>query len=242
MRRTGRMFAALLGLTGSLLLPALASALPPGEVVLEYELAHNGTVLADLRERLVHDGRRYRIESEGRGRGVLALASRGSVRRSSEGLITPEGLRPLEFRDQRGNRPAEIASFDWAAGRVRTARDGRPVEHRLMPPAQDKLSFPWSFAFSPPGAADPAPLPVFTMVDGRGAHAERYRFAGREPLELPAGRFHALRLVRDPQGEQDRRTELWLAAGRHHLPLRIVVTEADGSRTDQRLVRIGSGQ
>lgn len=219
-----------------------AHAAPPREVVLEYELLRNGAVLAEVTERLTHDGRRYRIDMEGRGRGVLALSSRGALKRSSEGLIGADGLRPVEFRDQRGNRTPETASFDWAGGRVRTVRDGQTSEHRLVAPAQDKLSFPWSFAFAPPATSSPGTLPAFILVDGRGAHGERFRVAGRESLEIPAGRFEALRLVKEASGEGDRFTELWLALERHHLPLRILVTEADGTRADQRLVRIGGAQ
>ena len=78
---------------------ALAQAAPPERVTLTYELKRNGTVHIDVSETLEHDGRTYAITSEGRGRGILALF--GVLKRTSRGHITPQGLRPDEFRDQR---------------------------------------------------------------------------------------------------------------------------------------------
>ena len=64
-----------------------------------------------------------------------------------------------------------------------------------------------------------------------------YSVGGRERLETPAGQFETLKLIKE--GEKDR-TEIWLAADRSYLPVRILVTEKDGTRYDQVLVRIST--
>ena len=66
----------------------------------------------------------------------------------------------------------------------------------------------------------------------------RYAVAGRETLKTPAGDFEALKLVKQRDAGDERETEIWLAAKRDFLPLRIVVVEKDGTRRDQILTRI----
>jgi len=64
---------------------------PPARVDLAYETSRNGLVLAEVLYQLEHDGRSYRITETSRGRGVLAL--RGTARRTSRGIVSPEGLK-----------------------------------------------------------------------------------------------------------------------------------------------------
>ena len=58
---------------------------------------------------------------------------------------------------------------------------------------------------------------------------------GRDRLQTPAGEFDTLRLVRRTRGEL---AEIWLATERSYLPVRVRVTENDGTRYDQVLVKI----
>ncbi len=57
---------------------------------------------------------------------------------------------------------------------------------------------------------------------------------------MPAGEFSALRLVKRRDGPDDRGAEIWLAADRHYLPVRIRVTEKDGTQIEQVAVRIAA--
>lgn len=212
-----------------------AHAMPPQRVVMQYEMSRNGTAMVEVTETLEHDGRNYRISSEARGKGLFALAERGTARRMSRGVIDAHGLKPVEFRDRRGNGPEAVAHFDWSKKTLAQEFEGRNETLPLAGPAQDRLSFLYWFAFAPP-AKDIDVL----IADGRGTTRFRYKAAGRETLKTPAGDIEALHLVKQRDGPEDRATDLWLASGRHFLPVRILVTEKDGTRIDQVVTRIGN--
>ena len=92
----------------------VCAAQPPQKVSLTYDLSYNGIVAAELTEVLEHDSKRFSLSSEGRGVGIGALLYRGAAKRSCRGEITSAGLRPVEYRDQRGDKPVSVAKFDWA--------------------------------------------------------------------------------------------------------------------------------
>lgn len=197
-----------------------AAAAPPQRVEIGYEVARNGSLVAEVSERLEHDGRSYRLSETWKGRGAFAL--RGEAKRTSRGTVGTDGLRPLEYEDRRSGRDPRRVQFDPAAN--------TPTLQR-----QDRLSFIWTFAFAPPAATA-----AVSVADGRSVTAYVYRTAGRERVKTPAGEFDALKLVRRRDGPQDRATEIWLAADRHYLPVRILVTDKDGTRFDQVAVRIAA--
>lgn len=193
-------------------------AAPPQRVEIAYEVSRNGVAVAEVTVRLEHDGRSYSLQETWKGRGILALG--GEAQRWSRGTVARDGLRPAEYRDVRGGRERRHATFD-PGNTVATLEQ------------QDRLSFIWSFAFSPPAA----PVSV-SVADGKGVTRYAYLLAGRERITSAAGEFEALRLVRQKDGPGDRSDEIWLATDRQHLPVRIQVTENDGTRVDQVAVRI----
>ena len=215
-------------------LPAAALGAPPRHVAVQYELSRNGSVMAEVRETLEHDGASYKIVSEGRGKGIYALLARGSITRSSEGAITADGLRPREFRDRRGDNVA-VAKFDWPAKTLVQERKGKSESEPLPANAQDRLCFLWTFAFVPlKGASVQA-----WVADGRGAPSRfLYKVAGTEVLKTAAGDFETLHLVKQLEGDDKRGTEIWLALRRDYVPVRILVVDKDGSRLDQVVTRI----
>jgi len=225
-------FLLLLGMLGA----CGAHALPPQRVTMQYDMSRNGTSMVELTETLEHDGKTYFISSVAKGKGLFALAARGSVRRSSRGLIDAQGLKPAEFRDQRGGGPEAVARFDWADKKLVQHFDGRDETISLVGGVQDRLSFLYEFAFAPPSGKD---IDV-VLADGRGTVQFHYKQAGLERLNTPAGEFEALRLVKQRDGPEDSVTEIWLAPRRNYLPVRILVVQKDGTRIDQVLTRIGN--
>lgn len=202
----------------ALSLACSALAAPPQRVEVVYQLSHNGTVVAEVTDRLEHDGRRYALQETWKGRGVFAL--RGEAQRTSRGTVARDGLRPAQYRDVRGGRERRQASFD-------------PENSAATLQQQDRLSFVWSFAFAPPA------VPVSVNVsDGRGVVTYAYRPAGRERVATAAGEFDALKLVREKDGAGSRSDEIWLASDRHFLPVRVQVTDKDGTRIEKVAVRI----
>lgn len=199
-------------------LPSAALAAPPQKVEIAYEVARNGMALAEVSQRLEHDGRSYRLSETWKGKGVFAL--RGEAARSSQGAVAADGLRPLKFEDKRPGRDSLHAEFDPTAK--------TPTLQR-----QDQLSFMWTLAFSPP-----RDLVTASVADGKRVTSYTYKVAGRERVKTPAGEFDALKLVKRKENPDDKGTEIWLASERNYLPVRILIVEKDGSRIDQVAVRI----
>lgn len=195
-----------------------AQAAPPQRVEIVYEASRNGSVMAEVTDRLEHDGRSYSLHETWKGLGLFKLL--GEAQRLSRGSVARDGLRPAEYRDVRAGRERRHASFD-------------PASTAATLEQQDRLSFIWNFAFAPPAA----PVTV-SVADGHGVVRYAYRPAGRERISSAAGEFDALKLVRQKDGPGDRTDEIWLAANRQYLPVRIRVTDKDGTRIDQVAVRI----
>jgi len=204
----------------SLAFAATAAAAPPRDVEIVYDVARDGTVMAEVDLRLTHDGRAYRISETTKGRGILAL--RGDVTRTSEGMVAADGLRPRKFEEHRPGREARHAEFDPAA-RLPALQQ------------QDRLSLVWTIAYAPPREAVTA-----GVNDGGKLRPQTYQVAGRERLKTPAGEFDALKLVRRKARPDERGVEIWLAADRGYLPVRTRVTAKDGTSLEQVAVKITS--
>ncbi len=200
-------------LTIVLSLASAAAAAPPQRVDIGYEIARDGSVLAEVNQRLEHDGRSFRLSETWKGKGLLAI--RGEAVRSSQGAVASDGLRPQKFEDKRPGRETRHAEFDPAAK--------TPTLQR-----QDQLSFIWTFAFAPPRGAV-----TVAVADGKHATSYTYQPAGRERVKTPAGEFESLKLVKRKDNPQDKTTEIWLAVDRQYIPVRILVIDKEGKRVDQ---------
>ena len=214
------------------------AAQPPHKVSLTYDVSYNGIVAAELTEVLEHDSKSFSLSSEGRGVGIGALLYHGAARRSCRGEITRAGLRPLEYRDQRGDKPASVAKFDWARKTLTLEHDGKNETTAMVPALQDRLSFLYNFAFESAPDLKPGRQIKVTLTDGKGLTRFEYTVAAPEMVKTPAGDFEAVHLVKQRENKDDRGTELWFARDRDYLPVRVLVTEKDGARIDQVLTRI----
>jgi hypothetical protein len=222
-----------IAISAALLAEPVAGA-PPQRVEIVYELLRNGTAVAVIVDRLEHDGSHYQIDEHWQGKGLMAL--RGEARRTSRGSIGSAGLRPREFIDRRSGRSTARATLDWDALQLTMQYKGTSETRPLPANAHDKLSFLYGFAFAPPGAQ---PL-TLNVADGKSVSTYIYRVAGRERLSLPAGEFDTLKLVKQKDDPQDRGTEIWLAERRGFLPVRVLVTENNGTRLDQVATRFAA--
>jgi hypothetical protein len=207
-------------LTIVLSLASAALAAPPQRVEVGYQLARDGTALADVNQQLEHDGRTYRLSETWRGKGIYGL--RGEGLRSSQGAVAADGLRPQKFEDKRPGKDTQRAEFDPSA-KTPTLQQ------------QDQLSVFWTFAFAPP-----RDLVSVNVSDGRRVTTYKYKVAGREKVKTPAGEFAALKLVKQKDDPQDKATEVWLAVDRQYIPVRILVIDKDGARLDQVATRISA--
>jgi hypothetical protein len=214
------------------------AAQPPHKLSLTYDVSYNGIVAAELTEVLKHDGKTFSLSSEGRGKGIGALLYHGAAKRSCRGEITSAGLRPLEYRDQRGDKAPAVARFDWAKHTLTQEHDGKNETTAMVLPLQDRLSFLYNYAFQSTPDLRPGKEIKVTLTDGKGLTRFRYKVAGTELLKTPAGELETVHLVKQRENKDDKGTELWFASDRDYLPVRILVVEKDGVRIDQMLTRI----
>jgi len=214
--------------------PPTARAMPPAHVEIAYEVLHDGSGIADIVSRLSHDDKHYEVSETWRGRGIYYLL--GEARRTSRGEVTPDGLRPVEFTDKRPHREATRAVFDWGAGKLTLYHKGETSTRPIPEHAHDRLTSFFGAAFSALGAQ---PI-TQNVTDGRGVSKYVYLNAGHERVTTPAGEFDAVKLVKQKDSPDDREAEIWLADSLGGLPVRVLITDKDGTRVDQIATRIAT--
>jgi hypothetical protein len=210
---------------------ALAQPVPSLRIEIEYELTRNGSTMAEVVERLEQSNGAYHLTETWRGRGVYSLL--GRAKRTSEGFLDAKGPRPREYMDERSGRDTQRVSIDWTANTITRRYKGATRTEPVQPGTQDRLSFVLALAFLAP-KGEPVSFPI---VDGRGMSRHTYTPNGREKLGTPAGVFDTIKVTRTNEGSGEV-AEIWLAVERHHLPVRIVVQEKDGTRFEHMARRI----
>ena len=203
---------------------AAAHAAPPARVEIRYDVVRNGLTVAESVDRFEHANGRYRLTQVSRGRGIFVL--RGSIKRTSEGQVGANGLRPLRFSDERTGRPDAQATFDWDANKLTQQYRGEPRTDTMPLRAHDRLAFLYDFVFA--GQAPKGEV-SFHLTDGRGMSHHVYTVNGRERLKTPAGEFETVKMVRSHDGD---RAEIWFAVDHSNLPVRVLLVYKDGTRVE----------
>ena len=147
-RRAAQSGAALVLLCAAL----TACARVPARVAASYDLYRNGNRLAVVSEQFERTGDQYRIRSETKPAGLLALVSRATQTVESRGRVTEGGLRPEHFAQGRSDDPSRqsAAEFDWAHGRITLQHSGRSEVQALAAGTQDRLSVMYQFMLLAP--------------------------------------------------------------------------------------------
>jgi len=200
-------------------------------VEIEYELKRNGRTVAEVLERLEHANGSYQITETWKGRGLYAVM--GKAKRTSQGSLDADGPRPHEYVDERSGRDTQRASFDWSAGTITRRYKGPARTEALLPGTQDRLSFLFALTYQ---ARKGQPISMY-IADGRGLSHHVYQPDGRERLKTPAGEFDTLKLIRRNEGSGEI-SEIWFISERTYLPVRIVVSEKDGTRYEHIVTRL----
>lgn len=211
-----------------------AQAAPPAHVEITYEVLHNGSAIAEIVSHLNHDDKSYDVSETWRGRGIFYIL--GEARRTSRGEITPGGLRPLEYTDKRPGRDMMRAIFDWRTGTLTLQAKGKTSSRPMPEHAHDRLSSFFDAAFSTPGTKPIAQ----NVTDGRGISNYVYVTAGRERVTTPAGEFDTVKLVKQKDSPDDREGEIWLADRLSGLPVKVRLTDKDGTLVEQVATRIAT--
>lgn len=205
---------------------------PAPSTTLRYDLRAKAKGLsysADAELRWQNQGSRYSARME------VSAFLLGSRIQTSEGLLGAGGLMPERFGDK-GRSAEKAAHFDPAGQRIRFSSNAPDAP--WQPGAQDRLSVFLQLGAmlqARPGAYPPGTTIDLQVASTGGAEIWRFEVGKTETLTLPGGSFGAVRLLRQPRREHDSTVEVWLAPAHRHLPVRIRVSEADGSQADQQL-------
>ncbi len=220
-------------LTGA---PLQAAPSPPQAVTAVYNVSLNGVPVAVMHETFESRDGRYRITSETRAKGVLALAQRRPGRLTSNGAVSRNGLRPQVFEGTRGNNDARRvhAAFNWQAHTLTLAHDGNTETIGLPEGTQDRLSVMYQFLFLDYAKLDGLAL---TLTNGRKLDHYIYGIGTDTAIDTPLGRLQVVHLVkRHAAGETT--TEIWLAREHRMMPVKIRIIEDDGARYEQIIARL----
>lgn len=204
-----------------------AQAASPGRIVAEYDLLTRGIKLGEVREVFTREGDRYRIVSTSKPVGLLAVFKPETILVTSEGEITPEGLRPQKFTHSREHAPEKNnrADFDWPRG-ILTVSDRAGVRQLPLPPlTQDRLSVMYQFIFSPPQPGTPLDLQV---TNGSKLQPYRYLIDPAGMAKVPYGELHTWYLHTPPE-PTPWKSEVWLATERNFFPAKVALTEDNGN-------------
>jgi len=232
MTRAITLFAALLALS----LPCTAATpVAPQSISASYEVLWNGMRVAVMNETFEAKDGAYRIVSESRAVGMLALFVREPLRLESSGQVTASGLQPLHFEGKRSNNDPRRAraDFDWPGGKLTLTRDGSTDHLKLPPATQDLVSTMYQFMFM-----DLANRERFELAMTNGRYLKQHWYIIRSGVEIDTafGKMKTLHLVKQHRPDESG-AEIWLAPQHRQLPVRMVVLDDDGTRIEQNLTK-----
>ena len=225
--------AILLALTGAC---GAAESGAPQAISVSYEVFRNRARVAVMNETFETNGGSYRIVSESRAVGLLALFERRPLRVTSSGRLTAAGLLPQRFEGKRGDRdPRQVrADFDWQGKRLTIARDGKTETLPLPSGTQDRLSLLYQFMFIAPDRSQGL---EFSMTNGRKLDQYRYTVHAGVEIETRLGRMATVHLVKQHRPDESS-AEIWLAPQHRYLPIKMLILEKDGARYEQVITRL----
>lgn len=178
------------------------------------------------------DDATYSITSTTEAKGLASLFF-NSLLQSSVGMITENGLRPNRYIYQYGNDDTkkQTAEFAWSDGIVEMHSAKGSKTESIRQGTQDLLSFMYQFMFEPP--LDNTQLSV---TNGKSLRSYTYSFEGEELVQTRLGELKTVHLANT--GEEQSKTELWLAMDYQYIPVKIRKTEKNGSIIEQTMTRL----
>ena len=208
----------------------------PHSAAASYDVFRNGWRVAVVTETFEAMDGAYRIVSESRAVGLLAVLEKHTLRFVSSGALTPLGLRPQRFEGKRGDADSRQvrADFDWEAGQLTIVHDGRTETFALPPGTQDRISSMYQFMFLPRETLQQL---EFSMTNGRKLDHYLYTVQPGGDLETRLGPMATLHLVKQHRADESG-AEIWLAPQHRFLPVRLLIQEEGGTRYEQVITRL----
>ncbi|MEE4251486.1 MAG: DUF3108 domain-containing protein [Alcanivoracaceae bacterium] len=211
-------------LTG-LLLPLQTLAGPEQSFTQEFRLSTSQapiTVTAERRLRQIDDTT-WQMEIEARN----LLGRIREVTRFSWQQCTPQTTSYSYLREGLGQKREATLTLDRQSGMALSTRaNGKVREYPISASTTDKLSQTLALQCMLQRGDEEL---VVDVADEKGREHEHYYRDGEELLQTPAGQLRTVRLLREQDGEDGRRTWLWFAAD-HNFSLVKLVQEEDNQR------------
>lgn len=208
-----------------LLLPLQAHAAPEQSFNQEFRLSTSQAPVSVTAERRLRqiDDTTWQMEVEA---GNL-LGRIREVTRFSWHQCTPQTTRYSYLREGLGQKREATLTLDRSTGMALSTRsNGKVREYPISITTTDKLSQTLALqCMLQRGDQDL----VVDVADEKGREQERYSRDGEEILQTPAGQLRTVRLLREQDEDQGRRTWLWFAAD-HNFSLVKLVQEEDNQR------------
>lgn len=212
------------------LISAMSAHAAPGDMNLTYELSYKGFSVGETKESFKRTGDNYKLESVSKARGVWSAFFKEQISFFSSGKVAEDGLRPARYEQRRSKSPQKtrVALFDWGANSIEMQFDGKNEKTELKPGSQDALSIIYQFMFAP---LKDGTSKVF-MTNGKQLEAYEFRKVEETSIDTPAGTFNTIHIARVSQPGETR-TDVWLAKDKKYLPVRVVVVEPEGDKTER---------
>jgi hypothetical protein len=163
----------------------------------------------------------------------LASIFLSKLEQYSEGNVDEKGLKPNNYAYEFGANSGknQYAHFLWSESVIEmTSKKGKKTEP-LPEGTQDFLSFMYQFMFTPP-----LNVMQITMTNGKYLRTYTYSFEGEETITTKLGNLKTLHLLKS--GENQEKTEVWLALDYQNIPVRIRKTEKNGGVLEQTIVML----
>lgn len=211
--------------------PVYATRLPPAGTW-RYQLTRGIASGDALLSWSPTEQQRYELKLEGSIAGISVLDW------VSSGAIDGAGIAPDRFVIRRRGRDSQAANFQRDAAKITFS--GPTHELPLIAGVQDRLT--WMLQL--PGVIEAAPqrfgagASVVLMVIGArgGADVWTFNVIGTERV----GEIAALKLVREARKPRDVRVDVWLDPARGHIPVRALLTQAEGGPALELQLHAGS--
>ena len=221
--------------------PVVAPAAPPPSAhplpkhaQLTFSVYKSGTSFAigEAQHRLDIDAEQhYTLRTRANTTGIVRFLKRFDLTQTSIGLLTPQGLQPSKFIDEKttsDGTDTHSAEFNWSEKTLHFSA-GNSVS--LPQGSQDLVSFLYQLS-----QLQWHDVPL-SMYISNGKKLEHYQIAvGEEELiTTPMGKLRAIPM-RKLHGPNEEGLDIWLAVEYRLLPIKINQIERDGSVAGEMLI------
>ena len=205
------------------------------KVVIDYDVRRSldGSPVGAARTMyFLGENNQYSIKNEVEAKGFVSLFYWNKLVQTSDGIVTPEGLKPKNYHYQFGSKIDNYAIFDWESKKIITTISGKTSEFDMLEGSQDMLSFMYQFMFEPPLTK----MKIF-ITNGKNYKPYDYSYIGEEIIETEMDKILTMHIAKFNYNNEER-IDLWLAKDYRYLPVKIRKTEKDGSILDQSAKKI----